>query len=61
MEDETNLEPEAPEVESAPAAAEQEVELDDSGNPVERAEVEADPELADVDYDGKQYKLQPSA
>lgn len=46
-------EPEQPEVEEA---EESEPELDEEGNPVEREE---EPDLTEVEYEGKQYKLPP--
>lgn len=58
MEEETNL-AETPEVESVPVADEPEVELDESGNPIEGTDNEPEPEFAEVEYDGKQYKLPP--
>lgn len=59
MEEETNL-AETPEVEAVPVADEPEVELDEAGNPVEQEpETDPEPELADVEYDGKTYKVPP--
>ena len=61
MEDETNLAAQdAPEVESAPVADEPEVELDDNGDPVEQPEPEEPaPDLAEVEYEGKTFKVPP--
>ena len=67
MEEETNLEVQsAPEVESAPAAVEQEAPtLDEYGNPVEgpdESEAEAvDPDLDEVEINGKTYKVPKEA
>lgn len=58
MENETNL-ADVPEVEEVPVAEEQEVEMDDEGNPIEAEPEEPEPELADVEYEGKSYKLPP--
>lgn len=59
MEDETNLAP-APEVEAEPVAVEPEVVLDAAGNPVEQEPgAEPEPEFADVEYEGKTYKVPP--
>lgn len=61
MEDETNLEvQDTPEVESVPVADEPEVELDDNGDPVEQPEPEETvPDLAEVEYEGKTFKVPP--
>ena len=71
MDDVTNLvAQEAPEVEALPEAEreeqdspETEPELDDDGNPIEgpdgQADAELEPGLAEVEIDGKTYKLPP--
>jgi hypothetical protein len=59
MDTETNLEAEALEVEALPEAeVEAAPELDDDGNPIEEpTEAEPEVELADIDIEGKTYKL----
>lgn len=59
MDTETNLEAEAPEVDALPEAeVETTPELDDDGNPIEEpTDSEPDVELADIDIEGKTYKL----
>lgn len=61
MEEETNLAvDETPEVESVPVADEPEVELDETGQPIEaEPEEDLEPEFADVEYEGKTYKVPP--